>query len=313
MSWTDTVVEDALVALGVDIVGASGDEIQAYCPVHELTVGRAQSDPRFYMNAETGAALCFTCGWRGNLSRLVSDLEADLDIEEFELTSLVSRVDRLTSATVDVDVDEPAEPYVSEYAFTKNPYPPPDELCTRNITMAEAVRLNLRWEQDRRLWLLPVYAISGNKLLGWQEKGHRHFINVPPHIRMRRSLFGLQQATGKRVFMVESPLDVGRFLRYGYTAVATYGASCSSTQLDAVARTFSQIVLAYDNDRAGWDATGNLADRLREIYGRPAMYFRYPPGSQGEDPGSLPALAFRQAARHPLAVPPDLMQTLQEL
>jgi hypothetical protein len=312
MTWTDSVVEDALEALGVEIVGASGDEIQCYCPVHHLTVGRAQSDPRFYMNAESGAALCFTCGWRGNLARLVDDLEADIDLEDFEFTSLVRRVDRLAPGASEEQV-ETVDPYVSEYAFTKNPYPPPDELCTRHITMAEAVRLNLRWDVSQRFWLLPVYAIDGSKLLGWQEKGHRHFINVPPHMHMSRSLFGLQQSRGRRVFVVESPLDVGRFLRYGYTAVATYGASCSSYQLDAMARTFSDIVIAYDNDRAGWDATATLAERLRTSYGRPVMYYRYPANTYGEDPGSLNGLQFRHAAAHPLGVPPEIMRSLREL
>ena len=37
VTWTESAVEYALEALGVDIVGASGDEIQAYCPVHHLT------------------------------------------------------------------------------------------------------------------------------------------------------------------------------------------------------------------------------------------------------------------------------------
>lgn len=313
MTWTDSVVEDALEALGVQIVGASGDEIQCFCPVHLLTVGREQSDPRFYMNAESGAALCFTCGWRGNLARLVSDLEADVDLEDFEFVSLVKRVDRLTPATKDESEEtEAADPYVSEYGFNKHPYPPLDELSARHLTMAEAVRLNLRWDETRNLWLLPVYSFEGH-LLGWQEKGPGYFNNVPPRMRKRRSLFGLQQAVGARVFVVESPLDVARFLRYGYAAVATYGAAMSSDQLHAINRRYRDIVLAYDNDRAGWDATASVADQLRTVYGRPAMYFRYPPNSYGEDPGSLSTLRFRHAARDLLAVPPDIVRSLQEL
>lgn len=312
MSWTDSAVENALEALGVVIVGASDDEIQCYCPVHHLTVGRAQSDPRFYMNAESGAALCFTCGWRGNLTRLVDDLEADIDLEDFEFATLVRRVDHLASSTHEPDEDEEAEPYVSEYAFTKHPYPPPAELCARHLTMAEAVRLNLRWDPSRRLWLIPVHGFDG-KLLGWQEKGHRHFINVPTRMRKSRSLFGLQQATGKLVFVVESPLDAARFLRYGHAAVATYGTSVSSGQLHRIANVFSRIVLAFDNDRAGWDATTIVADQLRTIYGRPVSYYRYPSDSRGEDPGSLTGVQFRHAARSTLAMPPEIMRLLPDL
>ena len=132
-------------------------------------------------------------------------------------------------------------------------------------------------------------------------------------MRKRRSLFGLQQATGRRVFVVESPLDAARFLRYGHSAVATYGASMSVEQLDAIARTYRTIVLAYDNDRAGWDATTTVADNLRTFYGRPAMYYRYPPNTYGEDPGSLPGVQFRHAARHTLAVPPEIVRSVQGL
>jgi len=311
MSLTDSVVEDALEALGVTIVGASGDEIQCFCPVHHLTVGREQSDPRFYMNAESGAALCFTCGWRGNLSRLVDDLDADVDLDEFEFVAMVKRADRLTPSLAGDEV-ESVDPYVSEYAFTKYPYPSISELHRRHLTPAEAVRLNLRWDPARQLWLIPVYSFDG-QLLGWQEKGRGYFNNVPVRMRKSRSLFGLAQATGKRVFVVESPLDVGRFLRYGYAAVATYGSACSGHQLDTIARRFSEIVLAFDNDRAGWDATTNLAERLRVTYGRPVLYYRYPAGTHGEDPGSLSGLQFRHLAASVSAVPPDVLRTAQDL
>lgn len=311
MSWTDSVVEDALEALGVEIVGASGDEIQCFCPVHHLTKGRAQSEPRFYMNAESGAALCFTCGWSGNLTRLVDDLDADLDLDDFEFTSLVRRVDRLAPGDA-LPEEEAADPYVSQYAFEKNPYPPPDELCARHLRMAEAVRLNLRWDVERRLWLIPIYEFYG-QLVGWQEKGPRYFNNVPHGVRKSRSLFGLQAAIGKRVFVVESPLDAARFLRYGHAAVATYGAAMAADQLKVLARSFRDIVLAYDNDRAGWDITARVADTVRTEYGRPVLYFRYPTDSYGEDPGSLSGLQFRHAANHVLAVPPEIVRSLQEL
>ena len=312
MTWTDTAVEYALEALGVDIVGASGDEIQAYCPVHHLTRGRPQSSPRFYMNAESGAALCFTCGWRGNLTRLVSDLEADLDLDDFEFTTLVRRVGRLEPESEGEDTGEAAEPYVSEYAFDKNPYPPLDELDRRHLTMAVVMRLNLRWDESRKFWLIPVHGFDG-EFLGWQEKGPGHFNNVPPRMRKRRSLFGLHQARKPRVFVVESPLDVGRFLRHGYAAVATYGAACSTDQLHRIARMFPDIVLAYDNDRAGWDATASVSDQLRTIYGRPVFYYDYPHDSYGEDPGSLNGAQFRQAASKVLIFPPEIVRSLQEL
>jgi Toprim-like len=312
MSWTDSAVEYALEALGVEIVGASGDEIQCFCPVHHLTRGRAQSHPRFYMNAESGAALCFTCGWRGNLSRLVADLEADLDLEDFEFTTMVQRAGRLESAVVGEDLDEETDPYVSQYAFDKNPYPPLSVLRARHLTMAEALSFNLRWDPAHGYWLIPVHSFDG-ELLGWQEKGDGHFLNVPKRMRKRRSLFGLHQARQPRVFVVESPLDVARFMRYGYAAVATYGAAMSSDQLHMICRRFRDIVLAYDNDRAGWDVTADVAERLRTIYGRPALYYRYPPDSHGEDPGSLPTPAFRRAARSPLALPPGIVRSLQEL
>ncbi len=312
MSLTDTPVEYALEALGVEIVGASGDEIQCFCPVHHLTRGRAQSHPRFYMNAESGAALCFTCGWRGNLARLVSDLEADIDLDDFEFTVLVRRTDRLTRAGESEGEEEAVDPYVSEYAFNKNPYPPHKQLQTRHLTKAVAMRLNLRWDEARRLWLIPVLGFHG-EFLGWQEKGPGYFNNVPPRMRKRRSLFGLQQSTGNRVFVVESPLDSARFLRHGLSSVATYGAAMSSDQLHMVCRRYKHIVLAYDNDRAGWDATASVADQLRIIYGRPALYYRYPPGARGEDPGSLSGAQFRLAAAEPLPVPPGIVRSLQEL
>ena len=106
-------------------------------------------------------------------------------MEDFEFTTLVRRAGHLEPATVGEDAEEEADPYVSQYAFDKHPYPPPAELESRHLTMAVAMRMNLRWDPANRYWLIPVHGFDG-QLLGWQEKGHRHFLNVPPRMRKRR-------------------------------------------------------------------------------------------------------------------------------
>jgi len=72
---TDLV--EVLTDLGVEVHRVQNDEINGRCPVHHLNKGRESSRFSWYINSETGLWYCFSCGGRGNLSMLVSELTTD--------------------------------------------------------------------------------------------------------------------------------------------------------------------------------------------------------------------------------------------
>lgn len=300
-----TTTEAVLRHLGVQIVSV-GRQIKAYCPVHRQTVGREDQHPSWYMNATTGAWLCFSCHASGGLGHLADALGGDA--EEITRYIIANASERLSAIKREVDGDseggEPpeadAQPYVSPYAFSKYPHPPRSIREMRDLDMDTCTLLNIRWEPVGRCWLIPVYRFDG-VLLGWQEKSTGYFNNVPREMPKRLALFGYQLLSGtESVIVVESPLDAARFVQYGYESVAIFGSYISDEQVTALARSGvrgrTNVVLAYDDDVYGRSAA-YFTDHKLSALDVDVRFFRYPPGTVDLDPGDLTVAELHRGVR----------------
>lgn len=276
------MIEDVVAELGVEVTYVSDHEVQGFCPVHELVTGRTQSKPKWYINRETGAWLCFTCGQRGSLPSLVEALGGDPEtIAHLQLTATTTRLERLASD------DIPEEPHLdlSPESFDANPRPSERVMAIKNVTADVVERYNARWDATGKCWLLPIYTFD-NRLIGWQEKSKGYFMNVPVGVKKSHSLFGWHTYRTGPLVVVESPLDAMYLAALGYPAVATYGSFLSDEQIERIA-TASKVVLAFDNDDAGDHANEQLSSALLEGGHTFVRRFRYPKGSRGKDPGEL--------------------------
>ena len=54
-------MEDLLERLSIEVVSIHGDEIKAHCPAHLERKGREDTNPSWYINADTGVHNCFSC------------------------------------------------------------------------------------------------------------------------------------------------------------------------------------------------------------------------------------------------------------
>ena len=71
-----------------------------------------------------------------------------------------------------------------------------------------------------------------------------------------KTLFGYHEVKdGDWAVLVESPLDAVRLFGLGIPAFAALGAWVSREQVTLMARCFSYVILALDNDKAGREAT----------------------------------------------------------
>ena len=68
-------METVLSRLGLEVVSVKGSEIQSYCPGHKTIKGKEDSNPSWYINADTGAHICFSCGYKGSLMSLICDVK----------------------------------------------------------------------------------------------------------------------------------------------------------------------------------------------------------------------------------------------
>ncbi len=131
----------------------------------------------------------------------------------------------------------------------------------------------------------------GGRLLG---AGEPKYLNSPETALFHKGqeLYGLHEirlarTTLRRLVIVEGYMDVVRLHQAGIAyAVATLGTATTPEHLKRVFRLVSEVVFAFDGDRAGraaaWRALQNVLPELRE--GRELRFLFLP---EGEDPDSL--------------------------
>jgi hypothetical protein len=108
------------------------------------------------------------------------------------------------------------------------------------------------------------------------------------HFDKSKHLYGFHRLAGKkinRIFLVEGQLDVLRLHQLGHAAVGVMGSTVSDRQMDLLKRhaRCSKLILAFDNDDAGKEATRRAAKRLvGSRFGRNMYRAIYPTNDPGE-------------------------------
>jgi len=270
-------MKTTLSTLGIEVVSVRGDEIQAHCPAHKDRTGREDRNPSWWINAETGQHICFSCEFKGGLHTLigyVGGVKASGVKDWLSSTdALVSRFKNITKEDKPIieELTNVTESMLSAFAD-----PPAEALLSRGLIAHAASHFQVLWNARKDGWVLPVRDIETGKLLGWQEKGYRsrYFNNQPAKMQKSKSLFGYQKYGGGDLIVVESPLDVVRMFSVGVTGgVATYGTSISMFQVRAI-RGADRVIFALDNDHAGKAATSNMFQLCKDM-GIEAWFFNY--------------------------------------
>lgn len=272
-------VESILDELGVENVRVGDREIVASCPMHPVLLGRPDRHASWSINKFTGAHNCFSCGWKGGITTLYRDLTGEVpDDVEMEL-----RRAAVASAVNTVPTAARHEP---EWDFPEWLGPVPDHLLAlRHIHPDAALFYDLKWDPKDRTWVLPICDELGT-VVGAQYRQVGSVITQPTGLSKGHHLFGLSKMRGySRITLVESPLDAVRLFSVDVPAVSSLGAWVSEEQCRLLARYFSFVVLALDNDQTGNDAAERTADRLSRM-GCPTIRFDYT-GLPGKDPGDV--------------------------
>jgi DNA primase len=281
-------IEQVLANLSIQIVRARGSEVLALCPMHKSRTGREDHNPSWWINEDTGAHICFSCGFKGNIFSLVAevrelylgdglDYEAAkqwlANIEEISVEELAERLKRVPNY---VAIEEPIP--MSEAKLALFTDPPQWALEKRSLTKEAANRYEVLWAPDNT-WILPIRDPHDYSLMGWQEKqeGTRVFKNSPPGVKKSKTLFGGHEQNPDMVIVVESPLDAVRIASAGIIgAVSTFGAIVSDAQVKLL-RYSDTVIAAFDNpniDEAGKTASAAMIVSARK-YGMTLKFFDY--------------------------------------
>lgn len=302
-------VEETLKMLGIDYREASG-EFRAPCPQHKVRTGHEDANPSWYISAESGLSLCFSCNYRANLPKLIADVRGiDLGQAQALLVEQRQEVDsstirsRLEKATSWVYRKRDTQ-FLPESSLAQFDAPPAWALAERRITAEAAQDYGVRWEDSTGSWILPIRDPWTDNLLGWQIKSQvqRGLVrNWPRGIKKSGAIFGLDAISSPVLWVVESPLDAVRLSGLPgdgicLSAVATFGASVSKEQMRLL-RAYDRLILAFDNDDAGARATDEF---IAANPGADILVATYPKGCK--DPGDctddqLQAIRPRHAVR----------------
>jgi hypothetical protein len=270
-------MKDTLVSLGLNVNDTRGDEIQINCPAHKERTGKEDRNPSLWINADSGAFICFSCQWKGNIYTLIEQVSGvagggNLNLAEKVESSLRSRFQRLTNPK-EIKHEEPVIIHESMLSAFKGV---PNFIClSRGLLPDVAWKYGVRWNSNDKSWIIPIRDPLTNKLMGWQEKGHeRRIFKNTTRVKKSDALFGYDLYEGGDMIVVESPLDVIRLASVGFPGgVAVYGCIVSDVQFNLI-RGGKRVIFAMDNDKAGNEATRDLLRRSKEA-GLECWLFNY--------------------------------------
>lgn len=271
MFYREGDVEKALLRLGIETTQRR-DELLALCPMHKYRIGREDSNPSWSINAETGAHHCFSCGYKGNLLTLISDV-----LEYGNLDEAKSWLRSNTDVNWDLlskQLEEAKKTYIhlpklvpmSEARLAVFSEVPQWAAKDRGLSVSACNHYGVKWRQNDSSWILPIRTLDHNSLIGWQEKGQlsRRFFNRPTGVPKSKTLFGMDCWEGGQMIVVESPLDAVKLKTLGIPGgVATFGAVVSQEQIQIMRRA-ETLIIAMDNDEAGKKASAMLLKEFRK-------------------------------------------------
>ena len=269
---------DVLDRLGIQVESANGDEITAHCPAHKERTGKEDANPSWFINAHSGKHICFSCHFKGGLNTLIKycageeyeDVGAWLNLGERNLSKRFSRL----SAPPIEDVKPSFE--VTESMLSAFSAPPISALRSRGITAGAASQYGVYWNEEHESWILALRDAITNKLIGWQEKftTQKRVYNHPTGVSKANALFGYDQYRSGDMFVLESPLDVVRLASLGISGgVAICGSAISVGQVNLI-RGADRIVMAMDNDEAGYKASEAMLN-FSKSSGFECWFFNY--------------------------------------
>jgi hypothetical protein len=240
------------------------------------------------MNSDTGLYHCFTCGARGNLPILISQITGNPDtivaVQGLLINNSINRINR------DEEWEEP-EVEADWTTYAQFASLPNSMLEIRQLDKETAARFGIRWDTKERMTIIPVVSPIG-KLMGWQAKKTGIFLNVPTGVHKAQTLFGIERAVSKTALLVESPLDVVRFVSVcpdiDMAPLASFGANVSDDQIHLITSRFDKLIVALDNPRI--DAAGRMEMRrlhkLWPSFRKGLRYWDYS-GTQAKDIGDM--------------------------
>lgn len=265
-----------------------GREFRARCPIHDDT------NPSFSLNVDTGVWICFSQCGSGEFHRLVQ-LVLQCNTQEAR--------DWILSNGRKASVEHLSE----QLNNLLNPEDDPDYLPTDLGWRARYQLLNSKimplWFLERGFtwstvnhWEIKYDPIWDSIVIPVKWKGElvgtitrNSHPELPKYVNSKNlpraeMLFGDISGSRKEIILVEGVLDAIWFWQNGYNCGGLLGDSLTGGQAQVLtAYRFGEVILALDNDRAGFNGTLKAVQTLRDAgWLLPQIKVIWFPGKVGE-------------------------------
>jgi hypothetical protein len=289
-------IRNMLEAAGVQITHEGSREIHGRCPMHRQRTGKDDRHPSWSVSKRKYVHRCWSCGYTGSLYSLLIDLTGaapeDLEqkLHEESFMRAMSAEDFQQARRDPEPIEAPIlTPWVLDNIFIDLPY---KLMALRYLKQTALAAYRVRWDPQNRQTVLPLWDTQGH-LLGAQYRQKGSVFTLPTGMEKSRTIFGYEQVKPfDTAVCVESPLDAVRLFGLGIPAFSCLGAWVSREQVAIMARLFSHVVLALDDDKAGHDAEAIVIPMLKKL-GCPVVKWDYTgltddEGEPAKDVGDVP-------------------------
>lgn len=263
--YTKEQIERVIEGSGLNISSEIGSEFIIFCPFHNNN-----RTPAGEINTISGLFFCFSCNKIADLIefvmhvtgrtyfeavRFIKSLESEIDIEK-----QVNK--RLYTKPEFMEFDNNIIEKLNNQALESNRAL--EYFAKRKITTDSIKKFMLGYSEKQDMVTVPVHAPDG-MLIGFVGRSieGKDFKNTPG-LPKSKTLFNLNRnKVSNKIYIVESSFDAIRLDQVGFPAVATLGATVSSSQIELLKKYFNDIIVIADNDEAGNNMKIRIMEKLK--------------------------------------------------
>lgn len=298
-------VVDVLLRLGVEGVNSRGREVDAMCPDHEMFMGHRPSHVRWACNVDTGLTYCFTEPRGSNLVWTVTrmldchpreavEFMTGTDMSRLQSAAILGRISKMRRGK-GADEREPVrlddiredlvKRYISDACYQFFIHPPGKSPTNINKETVDHYQVfERKWGYYGNRAIVPFFMhkelvgfcaidMLGEKkwLMEHPLKGQDEYRKTlyPLNFRAKECLFGYDDVErGCDFLMVSEGAREVMKIRQEYTpnAVGALKAELSDEQILLITKKApKEVVMFFDGDTAGYNATDKNARKLERI------------------------------------------------
>lgn len=248
-----------------------GDELISSSPFRE------DNSPSFSLNLETGLWIDFGSSsdiWgKGNFFKLMAFLTGEhyedviAHYKQYDITRLANIED--FKLNVDLEIEKAPKVFnMEDFDYWKYKS---DYLTKRGITEKAQRAFRIGYDVNNKAVAIPYFNRQGQLVnVKFRKTSRKQFYYLPDGQPVGQYVYGLnmvKRAGATRVYVVESEIDAMYLWSYGIPAVALSKAYMSERQEELLDLSpVTELVLAFDNDKAGRQATRNVQKRMAGKY-----------------------------------------------